>query len=241
MTNGIRISQLFQSLPVHWSFRDVFSLEQPIHTWIPLITEALRQFFAECKPSQRIRSKLPPHLSVTGDVYIGRDVSLPSFGTIEGPAYIDDECILRPSVYIRGNVIVGRNCVLGNSCEFKNSLLLEHVQVPHFNYVGDSILGNGAHLGAGCILSNLRLDQKPVCMQTPTGEQIQTGLRKLGAVLGDGAQAGCNAVLQPGSCLFPNAVVYPCESLRERVSPKQQKKVFSERTKIRYNKGTKMQ
>ena len=214
MTNGIRASQLFQGLPVHWSFRDVFSLEQPIHTWIPLITEALRQFFAKCEPSQRIRSKLPPHLSVTGDVYIGRNVSLPPFGTIEGPACIDDECILRPSVYIRGNVIVGRGCVLGNSCEFKNSLLLEHVQVPHFNYVGDSILGNGAHLGAGCILSNLRLDQKPVHMQTPTGEKIQTGLRKLGAVLGDGARVGCNSVLQPGSCLFPNAVVYPCESFK---------------------------
>ncbi len=214
MIEGIRASQLFQNLPVHWSFKEVFSSEQPIHTWIPLIAKELRQFFAKCKPSQRIHSELPLHLFVTGDVYIGRNVSLPSFGTIEGPAYIDDDCILRPSVYIRGNVIVGRNCVLGNSCEFKNSLLLEHVQVPHFNYVGDSILGNGAHLGAGCILSNLRLDQKPVCMQTPTGELIQTGLRKLGAVLGDGAQAGCNSVLQPGSCLFPNAVVYPCESFK---------------------------
>ena len=181
MIDGIRASQLFQSLPVHWSFREVFSLEQPIHTWIPLIAEALRRFFAKCEPSQRIHVKLPPHLSVTGDVYIGRNVSLPSFGTIEGPTYIDDECILRPSVYIRGNVIVGRGCVLGNSCEFKNSL---------------------------------RLDQQCVCMQTPTGEKIQTGLQKLGAVLGDGAQAGCNAVLQPGSCLFPNAVVYPCESFK---------------------------
>ena len=214
MTDGIRASQLFQGLPEHWAFKEVFSLEQPMHTWIPLIAEALRRFFAECEPSQRIHSELPPHLSVTGDVYIGRNVSLPPFGTIEGPAYIDDACILRPSVYVRGNVIVGRGCVLGNSCEFKNSLLLEHVQVPHFNYVGDSILGNGAHLGAGCILSNLRLDQQCVCMRTPTGEKIQTGLRKLGAVLGDGAQAGCNSVLQPGSCLFPNAVVYPCESFK---------------------------
>ena len=214
MTDGIRASQLFQGLPEHWAFKEVFSLEQPIHTWLPLIAEALRQFFAKCEPSQRIRSKLPPHLSVTGDVYIGRNVSLPSFGTIEGPACIDDECILRPSVYVRGNVIVGRGCVLGNSCEFKNSLLLEHVQVPHFNYVGDSILGNGAHLGAGCILSNLRLDQQCVCMRTPTGEKIPTGLKKLGAILGDGAQAGCNSVLQPGSCLFPNAVVYPCESFK---------------------------
>ena len=214
MTDGIHASQLFQGLPKHWAFKEAFSFEQPIHTWLPLIAEALRRFFAECEPSQRIRSKLPPHLSVTGDVYIGRNVSLPPFGTIEGPAYIDDACILRPSVYVRGNVIVGRGCVLGNSCEFKNSLLLEHVQAPHFNYVGDSILGNGAHLGAGCILSNFRLDQKPVCMQTPTGELIPTGLRKLGAVLGDGAQTGCNSVLQPGSCLFPNAVVYPCESFK---------------------------
>ena len=214
MTNGIRASQLFLAPPEHWSFKDIFSLKQPIHTWIPLIEEALRQFFAKCESSQRIHSELPPHLTVNGDVYIGRNVSLPPFGTIEGPAYIGDECILRSGVYIRGNVIVGRGCVLGNSCEFKNSLLLEHVQVPHFNYVGDSILGNGAHLGAGCILSNLRLDQKPVCMQTPIGELIPTGLKKLGAILGDGAQAGCNSVLQPGSCLFPNAVVYPCESFK---------------------------
>ena len=227
MTDGIRASQLFQNLPEHWAFKKIFSLEQSVHTWIPLIAEALRQFFEKCEPSQRIHSKLPPHLSITGDVYIGRNVSLPSFGTIEGPAYIDDDCILRPSVYIRGNVIVGRECVLGNSCEFKNSLLLDHVQVPHFNYVGDSILGNGAHLGAGCILSNLRLDQKLVCMQMPTGALIQTGLRKLGAVFGNGAQAGCNSVLQPGSCLFPNAVVYPCESFKGTRLAKTAKEVLS--------------
>ena len=214
MTDAIRAEQLFRCLPNHWSFKEFFLLEQPVYLWIPLISEALRQFFSDCEPSQRIHSELPPKFTVTGDVYIGRNVSLPAFGVIEGSAYIDDECVLRPGVYIRGNVIVGRRCVLGNSCEFKNSLLLEHVQAPHFNYVGDSILGNGAHLGAGCILSNLRLDQQSIRMQTPMGNFIQTGLRKLGAVLGDYAQAGCNSVLQPGSCLFPNAVVYPCESFK---------------------------
>jgi UDP-N-acetylglucosamine diphosphorylase / glucose-1-phosphate thymidylyltransferase / UDP-N-acetylgalactosamine diphosphorylase / glucosamine-1-phosphate N-acetyltransferase / galactosamine-1-phosphate N-acetyltransferase len=105
-------------------------------------------------------------------------------------------------------VIVGADCVLGNSCEFKNCLLMDGVQVPHFNYVGDSILGNGAHLGAGVILSNLRLDQKPISVRLPDAT-VDTGLRKFGAILGDKAEVGCNAVLQPGTILGKRALVMP--------------------------------
>jgi bifunctional N-acetylglucosamine-1-phosphate-uridyltransferase/glucosamine-1-phosphate-acetyltransferase GlmU-like protein len=98
--------------------------------------------------------------------------------------------------------------VLGNSCEFKNSLLLDGVQVPHFSYVGDSILGNGSHLGAGVILSNLRLDQQPITVRLPDAV-VETGLRKFGAILGDQAEVGCNAVLQPGTIMGKRALVMP--------------------------------
>ncbi|HCJ12198.1 MAG TPA: UDP-N-acetylglucosamine diphosphorylase, partial [Opitutae bacterium] len=141
-------------------------------------------------------------------VFFERGVKLPHFGTIEGPAYIGEGSELRPGVYIRQNVIVGKRCVLGNSCEFKNCLLLNDVQAPHFNYVGDSILGNHSHLGAGVILANLRLDSQPIRVKTLNGF-IDTGMRKLGAVLGDSAQVACNSVLNPGTLVKPHQHVLP--------------------------------
>ena len=122
--------------------------------------------------------------------------------------------MLRPGVFIRGNVIAGAGGVLGNSCEFKNCLLLERVQVPHFSYVGDSVLGNGAHLGAGVICSNLRLDQNEVPVEMPDGSRKKSGLRKLGALVGDGAEIGCNAVLNPGTVLGRRALVMPAMAFR---------------------------
>jgi NDP-sugar pyrophosphorylase family protein len=109
---------------------------------------------------------------------------------------------------VRGNVIVGEGCVLGNACEYKNCLLMDGVATPHYNYVGDSILGNRAHLGAGVICSNYRLDHREVLVRE--GETLhQTGLRKFGAILGDAAEVGCNAVLNPGTLLGPRALVMP--------------------------------
>jgi UDP-N-acetylglucosamine diphosphorylase / glucose-1-phosphate thymidylyltransferase / UDP-N-acetylgalactosamine diphosphorylase / glucosamine-1-phosphate N-acetyltransferase / galactosamine-1-phosphate N-acetyltransferase len=125
-----------------------------------------------------------------------------------GPCWIGAGTEIRPGAYVRGNVIVGEGGVLGNSCEFKNCLLMDGVQVPHFSYVGDSILGNGAHLGAGVILSNLRFDQQPITVRLADGI-ASTGLRKFGAVLGDEAEVGCNAVLQPGTLLGRRALVMP--------------------------------
>jgi NDP-sugar pyrophosphorylase family protein len=156
----------------------------------------------------------PAGLHISGDVYIHPSVKLPAFGSIKGPVYIGEASELRPGVYIRGNVIAGKGCVLGNSCEFKNCLLLDGVQVPHFSYVGDSILGNGAHLGAGVICSNLRLDQADIPVVLPDGSKQATGLRKLGALLGDGAEVGCNAVLNPGSILGKRALVMPTMAFR---------------------------
>jgi UDP-N-acetylglucosamine diphosphorylase / glucose-1-phosphate thymidylyltransferase / UDP-N-acetylgalactosamine diphosphorylase / glucosamine-1-phosphate N-acetyltransferase / galactosamine-1-phosphate N-acetyltransferase len=140
--------------------------------------------------------------------HLGAGVSLPAHATIIGPAWIGPGTQIRPGAFIRGNVIVGEGCVLGNASEFKNCLLMDGVQAPHFNYVGDSVLGNKAHLGAGAICSNLRLDQKRVMIQL-AGGAVDTGLKKFGAILGDGAEVGCNAVLNPGTLLGPRSLVMP--------------------------------
>jgi NDP-sugar pyrophosphorylase family protein len=109
---------------------------------------------------------------------------------------------------VRGNVIVGEGCVLGNACEYKNCLLMDGVATPHYNYVGDSVLGNRAHLGAGAICSNYRLDHRDVLVRE--GDTVHTtGLRKFGAIIGDGAEVGCNAVLNPGTLLGKRALVMP--------------------------------
>lgn len=150
----------------------------------------------------------PPGVHVEGFVYLHPTVKLPPYATIIGPVWIGAGTEIRPGAFIRGNVIAGAGCVLGNACEFKNALLMDGVQVPHFSYVGDSILGNGAHFGAGVICSNLRLDQKPIIVRTPD-QVFETGLRKFGAIVGDGAEVGCNAVLNPGTLLGKRALVMP--------------------------------
>ena len=150
----------------------------------------------------------PAGVHIEGFVFIHPTVKLPAYATIIGPAWIGEGTAIRPGAFIRGNVIVGANCVLGNACEFKNCLLMDGAQVPHFSYVGDSILGNGAHFGAGVICSNLRLDQKLITVRTPEALH-ETGLRKFGAIVGDRAEVGCNAVLNPGTVLGPRALVMP--------------------------------
>lgn len=150
----------------------------------------------------------PKGVVVEGPAWIDPSVKFVGAATLIGPVWIGPNSEVRPGAFVRGNVIVGAGAVLGNSCEFKNCLLMDRVQVPHFSYVGDSILGNGAHLGAGVICSNLRLDQKTISVYA---EQTlhETGLRKFGAILGDSAEVGCNAVLQPGSLLGARALVMP--------------------------------
>ena len=194
-----------ESLP----FDQVFSAELAPWQWVPLIAEALKAF-----PFESLRDEIPPGLHVEGQVFIHPSVKLPSFGSITGPAYIGEGCELRPGVYIRGFVITGANCVLGNSCEFKNCLLLDDVQVPHFSYVGDSVLGNKVHLAAGVTCSNLRLDQSEVPVQLPDGSRCGSGLRKLGALVGDAAEVGCNSVLNPGSILGRRSLVMPTMAFR---------------------------
>lgn len=142
------------------------------------------------------------------NVFIGKDTVIEHGACILGPAWIGERCVVRTGAYIRENVIAESECVLGNSCEFKNAILLKGAQVPHFSYVGDSVVGKKAHLGAGVILSNLKLDQSTVRIRHED-TWIDTGLRKFGAVVGDHAEIGCHAVINPGSLLGPHSVLYP--------------------------------
>ncbi len=200
MLNACDLFDFPKSLP----FADTFAGDLAPWDWVPLIRKALAG-----ADLGGYSGEVPPGFRIEGDVYIHPSVQLPPFGSIQGPAYIGEGCELRPGVFIRSNVIAGAGCVLGNSCEFKNCLLLDRVQVPHFSYVGDSILGNRAHLGAGVICSNLRLDQLEVPVQLPDGSRAKSGLRKLGALIGDAAEVGCNSVLNPGSILGRRALVMP--------------------------------
>ncbi|MBE6729031.1 MAG: UDP-N-acetylglucosamine pyrophosphorylase [Ruminococcaceae bacterium] len=146
------------------------------------------------------------------NVLIGENVKIAPTATIEGPAIIGSGTEIRPGAFIRGCLITGNNCVIGNSSELKNSILLEKVQVPHYNYVGDSVLGNFAHMGAGSICSNLKTDGKPVVIHGD--EDYVTGLRKIGGILGDYADIGCGCVLNPGTVIGKKTSVYPLNSLR---------------------------
>ena len=141
-------------------------------------------------------------------VIIGAGTIVEPGAMIKGPAIIGKNCQIRANAYLRENVIVGDNCVVGNASELKNSLLFNSAQVPHYNYIGDSILGCKAHLGAGVKISNVRLFPGNIEVEVD-GVPLDTGLRKFGALLGDGAEAGCNAVLNPGTILGRNAIVYP--------------------------------
>ncbi len=145
-------------------------------------------------------------------VLIGRDVKIAATVTIEAPAIIGHGTELRPGAYIRGNVITGEGCVMGNSSEYKNCILLDKVQTPHYNYIGDSILGNKAHTGAGSICSNLKSDGKPVVIHGD--EDYVTDLRKIGGILADGADVGCGCVINPGTVIGKNTSVYPLTALR---------------------------
>ena len=208
-------SDLFE-FPDHLPFTGVFKPDMAPWEWVSLIKKALEEMDAS---HFHYAWEIPSGCSVEGEVYIHPSVKLPPFCSIQGPVYISKGCEIRPGAFIRGNVIAGRNCVLGNSSEFKNCLLLDGVQAPHFNYVGDSILGNKAHLGAGVICSNLRLDQANVAVQMEDGSKVDSGLRKLGALVGDGAEAGCNAVLNPGVILGKRSVVMPGMSFRGTLAP----------------------
>jgi len=146
-------------------------------------------------------------------VFIGQGTVVEDGAMIKGPAIIGKNCEVRHNAYVREHVVVGDNCVIGNACEIKNSLLFNHATVPHFNYVGDSILGYKSHLGAGTKISNVKLVPGNIQIQLD-GKAIDTGLRKFGALVGDHADIGCNTVLNPGSIIGKRCIVYPNTSWR---------------------------
>ena len=198
---NIKTSELFT---VEAPFlKEVF--EKSTYPWeiLPQIKEIVKKVLAE---------GLEGYTLLEEGVLVGEGVKIAKTATIEAPAIIGKGTELRPGAYLRGNVIIGEGCVIGNSSELKNCILLNHVQVPHYNYVGDSILGEYAHMGAGSILSNLKSGGKNVVIHGD--KEYETGLRKIGSFLGDHADIGCGSVLNPGTIIGKNTQVYPLSMLR---------------------------
>jgi len=150
---------------------------------------------------------------VSENVWVEKSAKIAPTAYIQGPAIICKEAEIRHGAFIRGNAIVGEHCVVGNSTELKNVILFNYVQVPHYNYVGDSILGYRSHMGAGSITSNVKSDKTLVSIHCD-GKNTQTGLKKVGAFLGDYVEVGCNSVLNPGTVIGRNSNVYPLSSVR---------------------------
>lgn len=152
------------------------------------------------------------YTEILPEVWVHKSAKISAAANICGPCIIGADTEVRPCAYIRGAALIGENCVVGNSTELKNVILFDCVQTPHYNYVGDSILGYKAHMGAGAVTSNVKADKTPVAVK---GEvTIQTGLKKLGAMLGDFVEVGCNAVLNPGTVIGRNTNVYPLAFVR---------------------------
>ncbi len=147
------------------------------------------------------------------DVWIARSAKVAPTAFINGPAIIGKEAEVRHCAFIRGNAIVGEGAVVGNSTELKNVILFNKVQVPHYNYVGDSVLGYKSHMGAGSITSNVKSDKKLVVVKTAEGN-IETGMKKFGAMLGDEVEVGCGSVLNPGTVVGSHTNIYPLSSVR---------------------------
>lgn len=148
-----------------------------------------------------------------GDIWVARNAEVFPSAYIGGPAIIDEEAQIRHCAFIRGSAIVGKGAVVGNSTELKNVILFNKVQVPHYNYVGDSILGFKAHMGAGSITSNVKSDKTLVVVKAGD-ETFPTGLKKFGAMLGDNVEVGCNSVLNPGTVIGRNTNIYPTSMVR---------------------------
>ena len=197
----LQISELFDSFP-HY-LRDLFAGAKYPWEIIPKIKEYALTL---------IEQGIEGYSLLCDGVLVGKDVKIHPNATIEAPAVIGSGTEIRTGAFIRGCVITGENCVIGNSSELKNCVLLDFVQVPHYNYVGDSVLGNKAHMGAGTVCSNLKSDHRPVVVHAD--KEYQTSLRKLGGILGDGADVGCGSVINPGTVIGKNTSVYPNTTLR---------------------------
>ena len=171
---------------------------------------------------QKLGPTLDPEIyEEKGDqIWIAKSAKVWPTVSITGPCIIGERTEVRQCAFIRGNALVGNDCVVGNSTELKNVVLFHHVQVPHYNYVGDSVLGYYAHMGAGSITSNVKSDKTLVVVKDRENkEEIETGLKKFGAMLGNHVEVGCNSVLNPGTVVCPDSNIYPTSSVRGVVPP----------------------
>ena len=211
MSTRSTTSILFGALPD--LFADHFD-EQAPWSLLDWLKEALAQL-----PSEKIESKLTPEVFLSGEgIVIGKGVRIAPGATLEGPLRIGEDVEIRTGAYLRGGVWIGDGCTVGANTEVKHSILLDGAKAPHLNYVGDSVLGSGVNLGAGTILSNFRHDGGEVKIPTPDGLQ-STGRRKLGALLGDRVNTGCNSVLHPGVVVGRDTDIYPGVQLRSGIYP----------------------
>lgn len=150
------------------------------------------------------------------NIWVAKSAKVAPTACLNGPLIIDEDAEIRHCAFIRGSAIIGKNSVVGNSTEIKNDIIFNNVQVPHYNYVGDSILGYKSHMGAGSITSNVKSDKTLVVVKDcyDTNEEIETGLKKFGAMLGDYVEVGCNSVLNPGTVIGKNSSIYPTSCVR---------------------------
>lgn len=201
MTKEVKTNALYNCENEY--LKDIFESSEYPWEILPKIKEYIKNIIA---------NGLPGYEMISEGVLVGKNVKIYPTATIEPPAVIGEGTEIRPGAFLRGNVITGKNCVIGNSSELKNCVLCDSVQVPHYNYVGDSVLGYKAHMGAGSICSNLKTDGKAVVIHADT--DYETGMRKIGAILADGADIGCGCVLNPGTVIGKNTSVYPLNALR---------------------------
>ena len=150
---------------------------------------------------------------INNNIYIHKTCKVCESCYIEGPCVICEGTEIRHGAFIRGNVLIGKNCVIGNSCEIKNSIIFNEAQIPHFNYIGDSVIGYKAHFGAGAITSNIKSDKTNVEIKNGK-EIIKTNLQKFGSLVGDCVEVGCNSVLNPGTVIGKNTIIYPLSFVR---------------------------
>lgn len=202
------------------TIKNLFSLENTVavkifdgkvYPWevLPLIGEFIVKLGNEL-PKDKFEQK-------GENIWIAKNAVVAASASITGPCIIDENAEVRHCAFIRGNAIVGKNCVVGNSTELKNVILFDNVQVPHYNYVGDSVLGYRSHLGAGAITSNVKSDKTLVKINLQ-GQRIETGLKKFGAMVGDFVEVGCGSVLNPGTVVGKNTNIYPLSMVREFVA-----------------------
>lgn len=185
-------------------------LKQFTYPWEALsqISEFIRTLGPTLDPEKFIQQK--------EDIWIAKSAKIAPTACLNGPLIIDEEAEIRHCAFIRGSAVIGKGTVVGNSTEIKNDIIFNCVQVPHYNYVGDSILGYRSHMGAGSITSNVKSDKTLVVVKDKysTGEEIETGLKKFGAMLGDFVEVGCNSVLNPGTVIGRKSSIYPTSCVR---------------------------